>query len=68
MLSALIDRIVRYRGVIGVLLVAGVAASVYAIRTAPLDAIPDISDPQVIIYAKWPRSPSLIISGAATQA
>ncbi len=60
MLSALIDRIVRYRGVIGVLLVAGVAASVYAIRTAPLDAIPDISDPQVIIYAKWPRSPQLL--------
>jgi len=59
-LSALIDRIVRYRGAIGVLLVAGVAASVYAIRTAPLDAIPDISDPQVIIYAKWPRSPQLL--------
>ena len=36
------------------------SVSVYAIRTAPLDAIPDISDPQVIIYAKWPRSPQLL--------
>jgi Cu(I)/Ag(I) efflux system membrane protein CusA/SilA len=30
--------------------------SIYAIGTASLDAIPDISDPQVVIYAKWPRS------------
>jgi Cu(I)/Ag(I) efflux system membrane protein CusA/SilA len=34
--------------------------SVYAIRTAPLDAIPDISAPQVVIYAKWPRSAELL--------
>src|SRR5206468_2435891 len=39
---------------------AGVAASVYTIRIAPLDAIPDISDPQIVIYAKWPRSPQLL--------
>lgn len=37
-----------------------VAASLYAIRTAPLDAIPDISDPQVVVYAKWQRSPQLL--------
>ena len=37
-----------------------VALSVYALRTAPLDAIPDISDPQIIVYAKWPRSPLVI--------
>ena len=36
------------------------ALSVYALRTAPLDAIPDISDPQIIVYAKWPRSPQLL--------
>ncbi|HET8699683.1 MAG TPA: efflux RND transporter permease subunit, partial [Gammaproteobacteria bacterium] len=60
MISALIDWIVRLRGLIGVLLVACVALSLYAIRTAPLDAIPDTSDPQVIIYAKWPRSPELL--------
>ncbi len=47
-----------------VVLVGAVAAlaalSVYALRTAPLDAIPDISDPQIIVYVKWPRSPLLI--------
>ncbi|HVJ29539.1 MAG TPA: efflux RND transporter permease subunit, partial [Gammaproteobacteria bacterium] len=34
--------------------------SVYSVRVAPLDAIPDISEPQVVIYAKWPRSPELL--------
>ena len=36
------------------------ALSVYALRTAPLDAIPDISDPQIVVYVKWPRSPQLL--------
>ncbi len=34
--------------------------SVYSIRTASLDAIPDISDPQIVVYVKWPRSPQLL--------
>ena len=34
--------------------------SFYTIRIAPLDAIPDISDPQIVIYVKWPRSPQLL--------
>ena len=54
MITGLIDWIVRARWMIGLAVVAGVIASVYAVRTAPLDAIPDTSDPQVIIYAKWP--------------
>ena len=60
MIAALIERIVRARLLIAVLLIGAVAASIAAIRTAPLDAIPDISDPQIIIYAKWPRSPQLL--------
>jgi Cu(I)/Ag(I) efflux system membrane protein CusA/SilA len=59
-ISTLIEKIVSLRLPIGVLLIAAVGLSVYAVRTAPLDAIPDISDPQVIIYAKWPRSPELL--------
>ena len=34
--------------------------SLYGLRTAALDAIPDISDPQIIVYVKWPRSPQVI--------
>ena len=34
------------------------AAGVYAVRTNPVDAIPDISETQIIVFADWPgRSP-----------
>ena len=34
---------------------------VYGMRHGPLDAIPDLSDAQVIIYTDWPgRSPDLV--------
>src|SRR5215813_12122275 len=60
MIPLIIERVIRWRLLVGLVLVAGVVASLYALRTAPLDAIPDISDPQIIIYAKWPRTPELL--------
>jgi Cu(I)/Ag(I) efflux system membrane protein CusA/SilA len=57
---ALFEGIVRARWLIVLLILAGVIASVFAMRAAPLDAIPDTSDPQVIVYAKWARSPELL--------
>ncbi|MEQ1665045.1 MAG: CusA/CzcA family heavy metal efflux RND transporter, partial [Bdellovibrionales bacterium] len=33
---------------------------VYCLKKIPLDAIPDLSDTQVIIYSKWDRSPDII--------
>src|SRR5690606_34433118 len=33
----------------------------YSLRNAPLDAIPDLSDTQVIIFTEWPgQSPDLV--------
>jgi Cu(I)/Ag(I) efflux system membrane protein CusA/SilA len=32
----------------------------WSMRTIPLDALPDLSDTQVIIYSRWDRSPDLI--------
>ncbi len=33
----------------------------YSLRQIPLDAIPDLSDPQVIVFTEWPgRSPDLV--------
>ena len=60
MISSIINNVIRFRAVVLILVLAGVGASVYTIRIAPLDAIPDISDPQIVIYAKWPRSPQLL--------
>jgi Cu(I)/Ag(I) efflux system membrane protein CusA/SilA len=36
------------------------AAAVWSIQNIPLDAIPDLSDSQVIIYSRWDRSPDII--------
>lgn len=33
---------------------------VFSLKNIPLDAIPDLSDTQVIIYSKWDRSPDII--------
>jgi Cu(I)/Ag(I) efflux system membrane protein CusA/SilA len=44
-------------------IVAVAAAAVFAVvtlRRIPLDAIPDLSDTQVIVYSRWDRSPDLI--------
>ena len=34
--------------------------SFWAMRTIPLDALPDLSDTQVIVYSKWDRSPDQV--------
>ncbi len=36
------------------------ALSFWSMRRIPLDALPDLSDTQVIVYAKWDRSPDLV--------
>ncbi|HBR15901.1 MAG TPA: CusA/CzcA family heavy metal efflux RND transporter [Candidatus Omnitrophica bacterium] len=45
-----------------VFLLVGMATGggLYAMRQVPLDAIPDLSDTQVIIYSRWDRSPDII--------
>ncbi len=41
--------------------VAGaILAALWSMKNIPLDAIPDLSDTQVIIYSKWDRSPDII--------
>jgi Cu(I)/Ag(I) efflux system membrane protein CusA/SilA len=61
----MIDRIIEFsarnRGLIVILTICLTLFGVWSLRSIPLDAIPDLSDPQVIIYTEWPgRSPDLI--------
>src|SRR5437870_793745 len=61
----MINRIIEYcghnRGIVIILVAMLVFAGLYSMRQIPLDAIPDLSDPQVIIYTEWPgRSPNLV--------
>src|SRR6186997_2081233 len=60
MITSFIRAVIRWRAVVWILVAAATVLSAYAIMTAPLDAIPDISDPQIIVYSKWPRSPLVI--------
>lgn len=61
MVERIIELSVRHRWVVfGVVLVMSIWA-VDSVRKTPLDALPDLSDPQVIIYTEWMgRSPDLV--------
>ncbi|MCA1665048.1 MAG: efflux RND transporter permease subunit, partial [Myxococcales bacterium] len=37
-----------------------IAFAILSVRSIPLDAVPDLSDTQVIIYSRWDRSPDII--------
>ncbi|MEO8256250.1 MAG: CusA/CzcA family heavy metal efflux RND transporter [Acidobacteriota bacterium] len=60
MITAVLRAVIRWRAAVWLAVAVGVLGSVYSIRTASLDAIPDISDPQIIVYVKWARSPQLL--------
>jgi Cu(I)/Ag(I) efflux system membrane protein CusA/SilA len=61
MVSRLIALCAANRAATLLLVLAGALYGVYALRNAPLDAIPDLSDVQVIVFSEWPgRSPDLV--------
>src|SRR5512138_1860418 len=60
----MIKRIIRFSAenkylVLAATIVA-LLGSVWAMRNIPLDALPDLSDTQVIVYSRWDRSPDII--------
>ena len=60
MINRIIEFSARNRLVVFILVAAAVLGGVWAMRTVPLDALPDLSDTQVIIYSKWDRSPDIV--------
>ncbi len=63
--SGLVGRLIAFSAKNRYLMLVFVAAmalwGVYGMRNGPLDAIPDLSDVQVIIYTDWPgQSPDLV--------
>src|SRR5512134_1609227 len=61
MVARIIELSARNRALVLVGVLAATAGSVAAVRHVKLDAIPDLSDPQVIVYAEWMgRSPTLV--------
>jgi Cu(I)/Ag(I) efflux system membrane protein CusA/SilA len=61
MIARLIELSAR-NALLVVLLIAGIlAGGVWAVYHTPLDAIPDLSDVQVIVYTEWPdQSPNIV--------
>jgi Cu(I)/Ag(I) efflux system membrane protein CusA/SilA len=61
MLGRLIDVCARRRSLVFIAVGLAVAWGLWAVRTTPLDALPDLSDTQVIIFTEWMgRSPNLV--------
>jgi len=60
----MINRIIEYsathRSVVFLFVLVAAVAGWWSMRTVPLDAIPDLSDVQVIIYSRWDRSPDVV--------
>ncbi|HEY6374573.1 MAG TPA: CusA/CzcA family heavy metal efflux RND transporter [Edaphobacter sp.] len=60
MIDRLIDLSARHRGTVIGLVLALAMSGIWSMRQIPLDALPDLSDTQVILYSRWDRSPDLI--------
>jgi Cu(I)/Ag(I) efflux system membrane protein CusA/SilA len=60
----MIKRVILFSAENKYLVVAGVAVvlalSFWTMRKIPLDALPDLSDTQVIVYSRWDRSPDIL--------
>ncbi|MGA2852522.1 MAG: efflux RND transporter permease subunit, partial [Verrucomicrobiota bacterium] len=61
MLTRIIDFSLKNKFIVLLVTVVLVLGGVYALRNIPLDAIPDLSDTQVIIYTPWEgQAPNIV--------
>jgi copper/silver efflux system protein len=61
LIDRIIERSTRNKFLVFVFTIFAVAAGIYGLIHTPLDAIPDLSDVQVIVYTEWEgRSPDLV--------
>src|SRR5881409_3111060 len=62
--EGMVEKIIEFsahnRFIVIVLTAFAVALAVYAMQSVPLDAIPDLSDTQVIVFSRWDRSPDIM--------
>jgi Cu(I)/Ag(I) efflux system membrane protein CusA/SilA len=60
MINAIIEFSARNRFLVLAVVAVLAAFGWWSLKTAPLDALPDLSDTQVIVYSKWEQSPDII--------
>ncbi len=66
MLKGIIDFSLRNKFLVVIATLALTLGGIYAIRHTPLDAIPDLSDVQVIVYTEWPGQAPQIVQDQVT--
>ncbi|MCG3176617.1 MAG: Cation efflux system protein CusA [Candidatus Omnitrophica bacterium] len=60
MIEKIIEFSARNKILVVILTAVALVFAVRCMKNVPLDAIPDLSDTQVIVYSKWDRSPDII--------
>jgi Cu(I)/Ag(I) efflux system membrane protein CusA/SilA len=60
MIERLIEWCATRRYLVLMVAAAAVAIGAWALQNQPIDAIPDLSDTQVIVYSRWDRSPDIL--------
>ena len=63
-MTNLVENIIEFcaknRLIVFILVGALMLGGFFALRAVPLDALPDLSDTQVIVYSQWDRSPDIL--------
>ena len=60
MIGRMIEWSARHRVPVILVAAVGAVAGWWSMRHVPLDALPDLSDTQVIVYSRWDRSPDVV--------
>ena len=66
MLKGIIDFSLKNKFIVLLATIALTLAGAYAVKNIPLDAIPDLSDVQVIVYTEWPGQAPQIVQDQVT--
>ncbi len=66
MLNRVIEWSVRNQFLVWAFVIAMAGAGIYAFFNIPVDALPDVSDVQVIVYTEWPGQPPQIVEDQVT--
>ncbi|HLG18838.1 MAG TPA: CusA/CzcA family heavy metal efflux RND transporter [Bdellovibrionota bacterium] len=60
MVEKIIEFSAKNRALVMIFVIAAMLGALWCVKNIPLDAIPDLSDTQVIVYSRWDRSPDIL--------
>ena len=60
MINRIIDFSANNKLIVFLVVAAAALMGWWSMKNLPLDAIPDLSETQVIIYSRWDRSPDIV--------